>query len=150
MYSVTKTFKFDMSHRLFTMPKEHKCHSFHGHSYVVRVGIYIEDIKKMRNPNMVVDFGLLKRFQEDLDDFDHATLLHENDPLIKILKDHECRIIVMPFGLDTSAENMAELFANKINHMCVNEFGITEGNIQVEVDETVGNTAAYMREIGSV
>ena len=150
MYSVTKTFKFDAAHRLFTMPQEHKCRNIHGHSYVVRVGIYIDDIKKMKNPNMVVDFGLLKKFQEDLDEMDHAIILYEKDPLIEILKDHICRMVIMPFGLDVTAENMAYMFANKINYMCVNDFGVNQGNIQVEVDETVGNTAAYTREIGSL
>lgn len=150
MYSVTKTFKFDAAHRLFTMPTGHKCRSIHGHSYVVRVSIGIEDIKKLNNPNMVVDFGLLKKFQEDLDQFDHALILHQDDSLIKLLADEVCNIIIMPFGLDVTAENMAFLFANKINYMCLNEFGIKSGQIQVEVDETVGNTASYMREIGVV
>ena len=150
MYSVTKTYKFDAAHRLFTMPEDHKCRNIHGHSYVVRVSIGIEDIEKLPNPNMVVDFGLMKKFQEDLDQFDHALILHEQDPLFTILEPHVCRMLAMPFGLDVTAENMAYLFANKINHMCLTEFGIRSGQIQVEVDETVGNTASYMREIGGV
>jgi 6-pyruvoyl tetrahydropterin synthase/QueD family protein len=150
MYSVTKTFKFDAAHRLFTMPETHKCRNIHGHSYVVRVGIYIEDIKKMKNPNMVVDFGILKKFQEELDNLDHSIILHEQDPLVEVLKKHVCRVIVMPFENDVTAENMAVMFANSINHMCINEFKIAAGSIQVEVDETVGNTAAYMREIGAI
>jgi len=150
MYSVTKTFKFDAAHRLFTMPEGHKCRNIHGHSYVVRVGIYIEDIKKMKNPNMVVDFGILKKFAEYLEVMDHALILHQDDPLDPILRNHIGRLIIMPFGLDTTAENMAFLFANQINYMCINDFKITQGNIQVEVDETVGNTAAYVREIRAV
>lgn len=150
MYSVTKTFKFDAAHRLFTMPETHKCRNIHGHSYVVRVGIYVEDIKKMKNPNMVVDFGILKKFADDLEVMDHALILHQDDPLGPMLKDHIGRLIIMPFGLDTTAENMAVMFANQINHMCINEFKISAGSIQVEVDETVGNTASYMREIGAV
>lgn len=150
MYSVTKTFKFDAAHRLFTMPEGHKCRNIHGHSYVVRVSICVEDIQNLKNPNMVVDFGVLKKFQDDLDALDHALILHEKDPLNEILKDQVCRIVVMPFQKDVTAENMAMMFANQINHMCLNQFGIRHGQIQVEVDETVGNTAAYMREIGGV
>ena len=148
MYSVTKSFKFEAAHRLWTMPAEHPCRNIHGHSYVVKVSIFIEDIKKMQNPNMVVDFGLLKKFQESLNELDHALVLHEKDPLGKILKDQVCKIVIMPFQLDVTAENMALLFANQINHMCVNEFGIKQGSVQVDVDETVGNTGSYTREIG--
>jgi 6-pyruvoyltetrahydropterin/6-carboxytetrahydropterin synthase len=150
MYSVTKTFRFDAAHRLLTMPEEHKCSNIHGHSYVVRVSIAVDNIKDMKNPNMVVDFGILKKFDNELDKMDHSLILHQDDPLIPILKDHVHRLVVMPNGLDTSAENMASLFANKINHMCIHEFGINTGHIQIEVDETVGNTASYIRDIGEV
>lgn len=147
MYGITKSFKFESSHRLMCMGEGHPCSKIHGHSYVIRVSIFIEDIKKMKNPNMVVDFGLLKPFQEDLNEMDHAIVLSSKDPMLEDMKKHNQKIVVMPFELDPTAENMAFLFANKINYMCLNNFGITQGNIQIEVDETVGNTAIYMREI---
>ena len=148
MYGITKSFKFEASHRLMCMGEGHPCSKIHGHSYVVRVSIFIEDIKKMKNPNMVVDFGLLKKFQEDLNTMDHAIVLNGNDPMLEDMKKHDQKIVVMPFDLDPTAENMALLFANQINYMCINNFGITQGNLQIDVDETVGNTAIYMREIG--
>ena len=150
MYSVIKSFKFEAAHRLWTMPTDHPCKNIHGHSYVVRVGVGIDNVINMKNPNMVVDFGILKKFQEDLNTMDHALILHEEDPLNEILKDQVCKIITMPLGLDVTAENMAFLFANRINQMCLEDFGIKSGNIQVEVDETVGNTATYTRSIGGV
>ena len=52
----------------------------------------------------------------------------------------------MPFKLDATAENMAYLFANSIDVIC-KEYKIKSGQIQVEVDETVGNTASYTKEI---
>lgn len=146
MYSVTKTFKFDAAHRLFTMPENHKCRNIHGHSYVVRVSIKTKDIKNQSNPNMVIDFGLLKKFEGDLNQYDHSLILHQDDPLNKLLYD-VCNITVMPFKLDATAENMAFLFANKINYMCQYDFHISSGQICVEVDETTGNTASYTREI---
>ena len=147
MYSITKSFKFEASHRLFTMPQDHACRNIHGHSYVVRVSIWVDDIKNMENPNMVVDFGKLKVFQTQLDEFfDHTLILHEDDPLYDIIKPHVCKIIKMPFKLDATAENMAYLFANSIDVIC-KEYKIKSGQIQVEVDETVGNTASYTKEI---
>jgi 6-pyruvoyl-tetrahydropterin synthase len=151
MYGIVKAFKFESSHRLLCMPEGHPCSKIHGHSYVVRVSIYVEDIKKMPNPNMVVDFGLLKKFQEDLNAMDHAIVLSSKDPMLEDMdKKYNQKVVVMPFELDPTAENMAFLFANSINQMCLTQFGIKEGNIQLEVDETVGNTAIYMREIGGV
>lgn len=150
MYGVTKSFKFEASHRLFTMPAEHPCANLHGHSYVVRVSIWTEDIKNLENPNMVIDFGKLKEFQKQLDEhFDHSLILHEDDPIYDAVKEYVCRIIKMPNKMDVTAENMAYLFANSINAIC-NKYKIKSGNIQVDVDETVGNTASYVREIGTI
>jgi len=150
MYGIKKNFKFEYAHRLFTMPEGHQCRNIHGHSAVVRVTIYIEDMSKMENPNMVLDFGKLKVFQEQLNEhFDHALILHEDDPIGELIKEHVCKIIKMPFGLDVTAENLAYLFANSINAIC-KEYKILEGSIQVEVDETVGNTGFYIREIGGI
>ena len=149
MYGITKNFKFEASHRLLSMPDSHPCRNIHGHSYVVRVSIFVEDIKKMSNPNMVVDFSLLKKFQEDLNAMDHAIVLNSKDPMLEDMdKKYNQKVVVMPFELDPTAENMAFLFANSINQMCITQFKINAGTIQLEVDETVGNTAIYTREIG--
>ena len=150
MYGIKKRFKFEYAHRLFTMPEGHQCRNIHGHSAVVKVTIWVEDISKMENPNMIIDFGKLKEFQEQLNEhFDHALILHEDDPIYDAVKDHICKLIKMPFKLDVTAENMAYLFANSINEICKSH-KINTGHIQVEVDETVGNTGIYTREIGSI
>jgi len=143
MYGVTKLFKFEAAHRLFTMPEDHPCRNIHGHSYVVRVSIWTNDLTN----HMVIDFGKLKEFQTILNNnFDHFLILHENDPLYDIIKDHVCKIRKMPSELDVTAENMARIFADYINQLyseCVNK----NGNIHVEVDETIGNTGHYTRKI---
>ena len=147
MHSVTKTYKFDAAHRLFTMSEGHKCRNIHGHSYVVRVMIEVPDIGALENNQMVVDFSLMKKFNEYLDSFDHALILHREDPLVNILADQLCKIFIMPSNMDTTAENMAFLFAHIINNLCNTDFKIFKGIIKVEVDETVGNTATYTTEI---
>jgi len=150
MYGITKNFKFEAAHRLFTMPSEHPCSNLHGHSYVVKVSIWVEDMKQMSNLNMVIDFGKLKVFQKQLDEFfDHSLILHEDDPLYDIIKPHVCKIMKMPNKLDVTAENMAFLFANSINEIC-KEFNVNSGQIQVDVAETVGNDGHYVREIGEI
>jgi queuosine biosynthesis protein QueD len=145
MYSITKSFKFEAAHRLLSMEPNHSCRQLHGHSYVVKVTICTDDIKKMKNPNMVLDFGRLRRFKEEvIDNLDHVTILNSQDPLINILKDvDDIKIIAMPEGLDPTAENMAYLFAKNLKDMCITHFEIKTATIKIEVDETIGNTAAY-------
>ncbi len=144
MYSITKSFKFEAAHRLLTMEEGHHCRNIHGHSYVVRTTIQIVNITLMKNPNMVVDFGKLKKFKEITEALDHKLILNSNDPLIVILKDvPNVDIIKMPDGLDPTAENMAYLFAHNLKDLCTSEFGIEKATIKVDVDETVGNTASY-------
>lgn len=150
MHGITKTFKFEYAHRLFTMPEGHQCRNIHGHSCVVRASIWTEDISKLENPNMIIDFGKLKEFQEQLNEhFDHALILHQDDPLYDIVKPYVCKIIKMPLSLDVTAENMAKLFANSINDIC-KKYHIRNGQIHVDVDETIGNTGSYTREIGNI
>jgi len=148
MYSITKTFKFDAAHRLFTMPEGHKCSCIHGHSWTVRVSINVDTILYLENPNMLIDFGVLKLFQKHLDaKFDHCLILHPNDPFVSELEG-KTKILTMPDNMDTTAENMAKLFTETIRYMFVDliKNKVNSGFIRVEVDETVGNTAAYQED----
>jgi 6-pyruvoyltetrahydropterin/6-carboxytetrahydropterin synthase len=144
MYSITKNFKFEASHRLFNMPKGHPCGNLHGHSYVVKVTISTEELN---NQCMVTDFGNLKPFQIWLDvNFDHATILNLKDTkLYEALKSFDFKITTMPNG-DPTAENMAELFCGKIRDIAYN-LKIDYVNISIEVFETVGNSATYTHNV---
>ena len=86
MYSITKSFKFEASHRLFDMPSNHQCRNIHGHSYVVNVTISVDTLKD----NMVIDFGKLKQFQTHLDKhYDHSIILNPFDKvLISFVKEN--------------------------------------------------------------
>ncbi len=142
MYSITKNFKFEAAHRLFNMPESHPCHSLHGHSYVVKVTISTKKLDNMENPNMIIDFRKLKVFQNWLDEnFDHATILHNNDPLYSTLKNFDCKIRTIPNG-DTTAENMARFFSIIVIDM-IKKYFKDQFSVKIEVVETVGNTASY-------
>ncbi len=144
MFSIKKRFKFEAAHRLLSMPEDHPCRSLHGHSYVVDVKITVKDLKDLENPNMIIDFGKLKEFQKWLDEnFDHATILNPDDTLYRILKQFpdKMKVRLMPTG-DPTAENMSALFASILRDICkklVNK----EFSIEVEVFETIGNSASY-------
>lgn len=36
---ITKTYRFEAAHSLPLLPKDHKCHNLHGHSYEILVGV---------------------------------------------------------------------------------------------------------------
>jgi queuosine biosynthesis protein QueD len=143
MYSITKSFKFEAAHRLLSMPENHPCRNLHGHSYVVKVSISVENISILENPNMLIDFGKLKEFQKWLDEnFDHATILNNTDSLFSILKEANIRVRTMPSG-DPTAENMASFFCAIIGDLC-RKFNLQQKyTVNVEVFETVGNSASF-------
>jgi len=143
MHSITKNFKFEAAHRLLSMPEGHQCRNLHGHSYVVKVTISVKNISILSNPNMVIDFGQLKEFQKWLDDnFDHATILSNNDPLFSILKETGNKVRIMPSG-DPTAENMASFFCTAMENICRKNNLKQEFILIIEVAETVGNTASF-------
>lgn len=140
MYKVKKHFKFECSHRLYGL-EDSPCKCLHGHSYNVWVELSSESLDKY---GMVVDFSKLKSFQEWLDSyFDHATILVENDPLISILRDEEKQKIYI-MNTTTTAEHMANLFAQKIK-MIPDLIPIWKyiKKISISVAETVNNIAIY-------
>jgi queuosine biosynthesis protein QueD len=152
MYSVTKSFKFEAAHRLLSVDESHGCRNIHGHSYVVRVTISVPGIKELENPHMVVDFGKMKEFKNQvIDNLDHKLILNSKDELINILKDvKDVQIIQMPQNLDPTAENMAHLFSINLRDICIKHFGILSATIKIDVDETVGNTASYTLQFATL
>ncbi len=143
MYSIKKKFKFEVAHRLLSMPDGHPCRGLHGHSYVVHAKVSVEDLADLPNPNMLIDFGKLKEFQRWLDEnFDHATVLNFNDPLYSILKQiPDNKVRIMPSG-DPTAENMASFFCLVVGDIVKKNIS-KKFEVEVEVFETEGNSASY-------
>ena len=75
-HTVTKSFTFDMGHRLSNY--EGKCKHLHGHTYKLEVTIECDELD---DRGMVMDFGDLKKiYKEQIEaKFDHKLLLYEND-----------------------------------------------------------------------
>ncbi|MDD4081765.1 MAG: 6-carboxytetrahydropterin synthase [Sphaerochaetaceae bacterium] len=142
-YSITKQFKFEAAHRLLSMPEGHPCRRIHGHSYVVNATIEVDCLSKS-NPNMILDFGIFKSFQKDLDElFDHKIILNSNDPLCDILKDIPDSGLFILTNMDPTAEKMSEWLTLKLIIKYMKEFGIPHGTISIEMFETVGNSACF-------
>jgi 6-pyruvoyltetrahydropterin/6-carboxytetrahydropterin synthase len=76
MYTITKEFAFEASHRLLDMPEGHKCGRMHGHSYRVVVVLGSEVLDKY---GFVIDYGDLDPLKQYIDkSLDHR---HLNDVL---------------------------------------------------------------------
>ncbi|SMO45260.1 6-pyruvoyl trahydropterin synthase family protein [Solitalea koreensis] len=114
---LTKYFNFEAAHALFGY--DGKCRNVHGHSYelyVTIVGPIINDPNHVKN-GMVMDFGDLKEIvkSEIVDIFDHATILNQNSPHIKLaaqLREHMERVLLTDY--QPTCENMLADFAQKI------------------------------------
>lgn len=83
MFTITKEVYFCYGHRLMNHPG--KCRNLHGHS--VKAAISIEQ-DALNEQGMVCDFADIKECVEAYVDqnLDHNFLLHEDDPLVPVLK----------------------------------------------------------------
>jgi 6-pyruvoyltetrahydropterin/6-carboxytetrahydropterin synthase len=76
MYTISKEFAFEASHRLLDMPEGHKCGRMHGHSYRVVVVLQSPTLDER---GFVVDYGDLDVLKKMIDArLDHR---HLNDVL---------------------------------------------------------------------
>lgn len=76
--TITKRYSWDMGHRLPN--HEGKCARLHGHTYVAEIDI----TGPLDNDGMVVDFYLIKdAIKELFGDWDHRTMLYEDDSLLR-------------------------------------------------------------------
>jgi 6-pyruvoyltetrahydropterin/6-carboxytetrahydropterin synthase len=85
------------------MNHQASCKFLHGHSGKAVVTMCSE---KLDDQHMVMDFSDLKKaMSELLDLWDHATILHEHDPLVEILQTAGQRVYVL--ATHPTAEQLA-------------------------------------------
>lgn len=134
-YEVSVVIQFDAAHRLYDY--KGKCHNLHGHTYFATVEVACG---KLVSPGIVVDFGVLKKAVKSWinGSWDHATILWEFDPLVRILKDQGLRVYGM--NKEPTAENMAELLLNVVRRELPDTVVVTA----VSIMETPTSTATYI------
>lgn len=70
--TISKTFDFDAAHRLDRLPKDHKCHRLHGHTYRVEIRVRGEPDRRW---GMLIDYAMLaEAWQPIHDTLDHRYL----------------------------------------------------------------------------
>jgi len=106
MYTIRKTFKFELAHQL-----EHafsKCCSaqIHGHSYICE--LYFSDTE-VNEDGMVVDFGEVKsKIGKYMDNWDHSLVMSVTMPkdYLDCLRDYNENLKIVKYN--PTAENMAK------------------------------------------
>lgn len=107
---ITKSYRYEMSHRVIGAYTDRCASNIHGHSYNL-------EIRFMSNTpdsaGMVLDFGLLKKyFAPFVDSFDHSHMIYpcaDTVDELEYIKHHNKRWITAPFS--STAEMQAMMFA---------------------------------------
>lgn len=129
---------------------ESHCRHVHGYS----LSFYVEfESDKLDVRNWVVDFGSLKSFKHQLEDwFDHTFLVSEDDPELKTFEDlHNRDIIKMVVVERTGCEGLAKFIFDYLEEIWLpdNGYKTSEREVfvrRVEVRETENNMAYVTRE----
>jgi 6-pyruvoyltetrahydropterin/6-carboxytetrahydropterin synthase len=122
-------------HRVYQ--HESKCAHLHGHNY--RIHFVIEG--GLDSIGRVLDFSVIKShlcmwLEEN---WDHKTLLWENDPWAKLLPEIDPTIVIVPFN--PTAENMAQYLVEVIGPQQLE--GTGTALIRCRIEETRKCAATY-------
>lgn len=134
MFTITKEVYFCYGHRLMNHPG--KCRNLHGHS--VKAAISIER-DALNEQGMVCDFADIKECVEAYVDqnLDHNFLLHEDDPLVPVLKANNERFWAL-------AEHPTAEVLSKMIFQHLKETGFSVS--QVVLWETASAYASYRED----
>jgi 6-pyruvoyltetrahydropterin/6-carboxytetrahydropterin synthase len=104
MYLVTREIRFCYGHRLLNY--DGKCRHLHGHNGRAVLAIAAGQLDAL---GMVMDFARIKRVVATWinDSLDHKMLLHKDDPLLPLLRQHGQPVYVL--DVNPTAENIARL-----------------------------------------
>jgi 6-pyruvoyltetrahydropterin/6-carboxytetrahydropterin synthase len=130
----------------------------HGHNYRVQVRGEAPQLEG----DMVFDFLNIKPIvREVCDSLDHKLLIPRDNKHLKIYTDKKNYVIQTPdesiFSipmsdvlllpiLNTSAERIAVYICDEIREKVLNQFGFSFKSLEVEVEETPGQSAVYLHK----
>lgn len=145
------TKKYDHNVGLSCAFRQHRAHShcryLHGYALGVK---FVFASEELDGTNWVVDFGGLKPlFQILQDNFDHKTIIAEDDPLLSQFKQLEhlggLELVVMPAA---GCEKFAE-FIYEVTEQWLLDAGFAPRChlVSVEVSEHGGNSALYTKRV---
>ena len=149
-------FNFASSH--FMIFEDGTREPLHGHNYRVMLK---GEVPKLTG-DMVFDFLDIKPIvREVCDCLDHKLLIPKDNKKLKIFTDKKNYVIETPdesyFSipqsdvlllpiLNTSAERIAVYICNEIRQKVKDRFGFSFNNLEVEVEETPGQSAVFIHK----
>ena len=138
----------------------HRCEALHGHNY--RVAVTIEGMPD-RESWYVYDFVALKRLMKTVcDELDHRVLLPLENPKLRVeergdsvtvayegtprymFPRRDCVMLPIP---NTTVEMLAQYLAAKVRAHVTATPGAHLSAVELEVEETFGQSAAYREEL---
>ena len=140
MYRIERRFALPIGHRL----SKHKgrCFSFHGHNFVVLVGIKAE---LLNENDMIMDFSTLNSIVGAyLDGLDHCTILNVADSdIAEQLKKLGSRVVLI--GHDPTAEKLSERIYKSIKYQIEDVYPLVKIDY-VTVYENEKSKATYSED----
>lgn len=137
---ISRTFELAMGHRL--QYHQGKCQNYHGHNYMITVeldgavqGDMLPNTSVNPEAGMVIDFSRLKVVVADvLAPFDHAMVLHYDDPLRESLQRFSSKLVSV--GFEPTAENLAHHWLSLIEQKMRQVENSNRYSITIRVRET--------------
>jgi len=114
MYTIRKTFRFEMAHQLNTSYSL-ACQELHGHSYFLELFI---TSKNLNQDGMVIDFKYVKDILNDyINSWDHCLVMSNRWPkeYLDILQKYNKRLKIVNYN--PTAENMAKDIYKTTNNL---------------------------------
>ena len=99
-FTLSKTFRFEAAHRI-AKGYEGKCKHIHGHSWNGSIKVSCSKVDQF---GMGVDFGIIKQFLKQIEDyFDHKLILYKEDTaLIKVCQQQGWDVVIFDDDNPTS------------------------------------------------
>lgn len=137
MYSISKEFSIEYSHRL-NLPYESVCRNLHGHSGRIVISISTD---KLNKNGMIVDFAEIKKnIQKHFESLlDHTLILNETDSFVTLLAT-KTKLFLM--NGEPTAENLSK-FIHDHTVKILNNMSLKFNKLSVTFFETAKNCATY-------
>lgn len=123
MLAISKTFEWDMGHRVTN--HDSICKNLHGHRYKMIVTITgpLNDRQGESQQGMVLDFGFLKKIitSHVVDKFDHSFMYWEQDELLSSVAGQNKHLKMHAVAFVPTAECIASYFATELNAVFAKE-----------------------------
>ena len=130
----------------------------HGHNYRVMLKGEVSEL----NSDMVFDFLDIKPIvREVCDSLDHKLMIPKLNPQLKIFEEDKNLVIIPPCEskfsipkedvlllpiLNTSAERLAIYLCDEIRRLTLERFNFRFAHLEIEVEETPGQSAIYVHK----